>query len=306
MELCSMTKLHTSVAALQLVERGFVTLEEDVSDLIPSFAKQKILTGFTDDGTPTFRKRKKPVTLRHLLTHSAGAGYPFLHESLHKFVQWKKLSKEAGTVDELFDTPLLYEPGEGFLYGSAADRVGQVIEKLTGQSLEEYMREHIWEPLGMDSTTFFPEQHPHIQARRVPMTFSADGKSPAAENPDAPTFTTFLREPFGGQGLFASMRDHGKLLHSLLVDDGKVLNRETAAMMFRPQLSSASKRDLLDKMQNPWWVVGDFPPTGEYDWGLASILIDGDSHPYRRNGALAWYGAANTFWVCYLSRSSSS
>ncbi|XXG97778.1 Heat shock transcription factor [Hypoxylon texense] len=296
MEICSMTKLHTSVAALQLVEKGIITLDEDVSYLIPSFAKQKILTGFTDDGIPTFRKRKTPVTLRHLLTHSAGAAYPFLDESLDKFFHWKNLSSEGETVDELFDMPLLYEPGEGFVYGSAADRVGQLIEKLTGQSLEDYMREHIWDPLGMDSTTFFPEKHPDIQARRVPMTFSVDSESPVVENPSAPTFTTFLKEPSGGQGLFASMRDYVKLLHSLLVDDEKVLKKETTATMFRPQLSTASKLDLLDKMENPWWIVGDFPPTGEYDWSLASILIDGDSHPYRRNGTLAWYGAANTFW----------
>ncbi|KAI6088926.1 beta-lactamase/transpeptidase-like protein [Hypoxylon rubiginosum] len=291
-----MTKLHTSVAVLQLVERGLITLDEDVSRFIPSFAKQKILIGITDDGAPILRKRQNPITLRHLLTHSAGAGYLFTSESLVKVAQWKNLSRKAGTVDEVFDLPLLYEPGEAFMYSSSVDRAGQVVEQLTGRSLEDYMRRHIWEPLGMDSTTFFPGKHPDIQARQAHMTYSTDNESPVAENPNAQTFTTFLREPFGGQGLFSSMRDYVKLLHSLLVDDEKVLKKETAAMMFQPQLSPASKSDLLDKMKNPWWIVGDYPVTGEYDWGLASILTDGDSHPYRKNGTLTWFGAANTFW----------
>ncbi|KAI1381655.1 beta-lactamase family protein [Hypoxylon crocopeplum] len=296
MELASMTKLHTSVAALQLVEKGLVTLDEDVSRLVPSLAKQEVLTGFADDGTPITRKRQNPITLRQLLTHSAGAGYGFLNPSLGKVAAWKKTPQD-GTVDGSFDLPLIYEPGEGFEYSSSIDRAGQIVEKLTGQNLEEYMKQHIWGPLGMDSTTFFASNNPSIQARRVPMAFRVDPTKPVVENPDAPTFTAGLKEPFGGQGLFASMPDHLKLVHSLLVDDEKVLQKETTAIMFRPQLSPASKAALLENMKHPEWAVGNWPQTNEYDWGLGGILVDGDKHEYRRNGTMIWSGAANLFWV---------
>ncbi|KAI5864316.1 beta-lactamase/transpeptidase-like protein [Durotheca rogersii] len=291
-----MTKLHTSVAALQLVEKGLVTVDEDVSRLLPSFAEKEILTGFGDDGAPSTRKRKNPITLRLLLTHSAGAGYDFMSGDLAKVSKLRGPPKNPGTIDDAFDLPLLYEPGEAYAYSSSIDRVGQVIEKLTGQKLEDYMRQNIWEPLGMENTTFFVDNHPEIKARRVPMAFRADPSQPVVENADRKTFTTGLKEAFGGQGLLSSIKDYIKILHSLLVDDEKLLKKETAAALFQPQLTPASKASLLEQMKNPEWAVGDWPLTNEYDWGLGGILVDGDKHPYRKRGALLWGGAANLTW----------
>lgn len=295
--LASMTKLVTSVAAMQLVERGLITLDEDVSPLLPSLAKLEILTGFADDGTPITHKRKNPITLRRLLTHSAGVGYPFSDPRLIQYIEWKKPSPDAGTVDEVFDLPLVYEPGEGYLYSSAIDRVGQLIEKVTGQNLEEYMKKNIWEPLGMNSTTFFPREHPEIQARQVPMGFRDEATGVVAETGEQAWFEKGLKEPFGGQGLYSTMTDYTKLLHSLLVDDEKVLKKETAALFFQPQLSPASKASLLKLMTGPEWLIGKFPETNEYDWGLGGILIDGDKHDFRRKNTMIWSGASNCFWV---------
>ncbi|KAI0900542.1 beta-lactamase family protein [Annulohypoxylon nitens] len=293
--LASMTKLVTSVAAMQLVERGLITLDEDVSPLLPSLAKLEILTGFADDGTPITHKRKNPITLRRLLTHSAGIGYPFSDPRLIQYIEWKKPDPNLGTVDEVFDLPLVYEPGEGYLYSSAIDRVGQLIEKVTGQNLEEYMK-NIWEPLGMNSTTFFPREHPDIQARQVPMGFRDEATGVVAETGEQAWFEKGLKEPFGGQGLYSTMTDYTKLLHSLLVDDEKVLKKETAALFFQPQLSPASKASLLKLMTGPEWLIGKFPETNEYDWGLGGILIDGDKHDFRRKNTMIWSGASNCFW----------
>ncbi|KAI1095378.1 beta-lactamase/transpeptidase-like protein [Rostrohypoxylon terebratum] len=291
-----MTKLVTSVAAMQLVERGLVTLDEDVTPLLPSLAKLEILTGFADDGTPITRKRQNPFTLRRLLTHSAGLGYPFSDPRLVKYIEWKKPSSDLGTVDEMFDFPLVYEPGEGFLYSSAIDRVGQLIEKITGQNLEVYMKKNIWEPLGMNSTTFFPREHPDIQARQVPMGFRDEATGVVAETGEQAWFEKGLKEPFGGQGLYSSMADYVKLLHSLLVDDEKVLKKETTALLFQPQLSPTSKASLLKLMTGPEWLIGKFPDTNEYDWGLGGILIDGDKDEFRRRNTMIWSGASNCFW----------
>lgn len=120
--LASMTKLMTSIAVLQLVERGIVKLDDDVSLLVPVLAGQPILTGFKEDGTPITKERKGPITLRRLLTHSVGGSYDF---SSGDISQWKKtqgtLGKLGTTVDEVFGHPLLYEPGESWSYGSASD-----------------------------------------------------------------------------------------------------------------------------------------------------------------------------------------
>ncbi|OTA88782.1 hypothetical protein M434DRAFT_34687 [Hypoxylon sp. CO27-5] len=296
MSLASMSKLVTTVAALQVVERGLITLDEDVSPFLPLLAKQGILTGFADNGEPIIRERRNPITLRQLLTHSAGLGYDFIHEELAKVGAWKKLPKPAATIDEAFDLPLLYEPGEGYQYSASIDLAGKLVENLTGKSLEDFMRQNIFEPLGMNSTTFFPANHPDIEARRVPTAYREDPVGPVVEKPGDTWLTEGKKEAFGGQGLFSTMPDYVKLLHSLLVDDERVLKKETTALMFKPQLSPKSKEALLEMTRNPAFLIGDFPQTNEYDWGLGGILIDGDKHNYRGRGTLIWGGAANLFW----------
>ncbi|KAI2473483.1 beta-lactamase/transpeptidase-like protein [Annulohypoxylon bovei var. microspora] len=291
-----MSKLITSIAAAQLVERGLITLDEDVTPLLPSLAKLEILTGFSDDGTPITHKRQKPITLRQLLTHSGGTAYQGFDPLLAKYVAWKKPRPHPGTVDETFDVPLLHEPGEAYIYGSGIDRAGQVVEKITGQNLEEYMKKNIWQPLGMDSTTFFPREHPDIYARQVLMGFRNSATGAAVETGEEARFSVGPKEPFGGQGIYTTMSDYMKVLHSLLVDDEKLLKKETAAMFFQPQLSPASKASLLKKMRGPDWTIGTFPETDEYDWGLGGILIDGNKHEFRRKNTMIWSGAINMFW----------
>jgi CubicO group peptidase (beta-lactamase class C family) len=299
LELASMTKLVTTIAVLQLVEKGRVTLDEDVSSWIPEFAAQDILIGFSGDGQPQFKKRQNPVTLRLLLTHTAGAGYTFIDPSLGQYrtsIQ-KRHILDGATVNARFDHPLLYEPGEGWAYSSSVDRVGQIVEAISGENLEEYFKKNIFEPLGISSGTFWPGRKPELEARRVPMAFRDEKTGGTIEKPDEISFNTTNTECFGGQGLCISLDDYLKILHSLLVDDEVVLRRETTALMFQPQLTPPSKAKLLEVMEDPAWAVGDFPITREYDWGLGGILVDGDSHAFRKRGTLIWNGAANLFWV---------
>lgn len=282
----------TSVAALQLVERGLVGLEEDVSRYIPSYASKPVLDGFAADGSPITHARKNLITLRGLLTHSAGGAYTFVDERLAKYVEVKGLDDD-GTIDGKFGYPLSYEPGESWFYSDAADRVGQIVERISGVTLEEYFKKHIFEPLGITSGTFWP-----ASGRQIAFGLRPDPNGPVVINSEIGTFTTGLKECFGGQGLFMNTQDYCKILYSLLVDDGLLLKPETSAKIFTPCLDETPKKILLDKIQNPDWALGDIPPTGEYDWSLAGLLIDGDSHRFRNRNAVTWSGAPSLFWVC--------
>lgn len=295
--LASVTKLFTTVAALQLVERGILSFDEDVSKNVPSLQKQPVLTGFAESGAPIEVQRQKPITLRHLLTHSAGTSYDFLSDSTREWQSFHGIKTARGsTVDERFGYPLNYEPGEDWAYSSSMDWVGKIIEAVSGKSLEEYMRENIWDAVGAPSFTF------NVEAVRPKLwgMNTRDKTTGKIVLDRGRELNQGVTDCLGGQGVYGSAPDVMRVLHSLLVDDGKLLSPTMTAEMFKPQLSRDAKKSLLKSMEEPEWAVGHFPVTGEYDWGLGGMLVDGHSHPYRRHGTLMWSGASNIFWVSFL------
>ncbi|KAK8131453.1 beta-lactamase family protein [Apiospora sp. TS-2023a] len=294
--LASMTKLMTSIAVMQLAERGFVKLEDDVAPLLPALAKQPILTGFGEDGTPTTKERSGPITLHHLLTHSVGGTYDSANSDI---LQWKKyhglLRKPGVTVEEVFGHPLLYAPGESWCYGTASDWAGKVVEALSGLSLEDYMKQNIWSPLGVKAITFWPAAHPGMANRMCSMAFRDTRSGKAVQSRKPIPMTPGAQEAFGGQGAYASMVDYTEILNSLLVDDERLLKKETTAAMFQPQLSGSPKQALNESMANPQWAVGYYPP-GEYNWGLGGLLVEGKTESWRKPGTMLWGGAINSAW----------
>lgn len=302
--LASATKLITSIAAMQLVERGQVTLDEDITSRIPALASQQVLNGFSsasdsspDKQEPVLEPRKNPITLRQLLTHSAGTAYDFL--SPDKIQRWQALQGKTpisgANVEERFSYPLLYQPGTSWAYSTSIDWAGRVIESVTGHDLETYFRQNIFEPLGLTSLTFSGDRVAE-SGNLWPMS----GRDPVTGKVIPFTGVDLNRgvtSPIGGQGLYGRMDEYMQILHSILIDDEKLLRPETAAEMFKPQLGQAPKKTFLRTMEDPSWAVGDFPDTQEYDWSFGGLLVDGDSHPYRKRGTLIWGGAANIFWV---------
>lgn len=295
--LASMTKLVTTIALLQLVEGGKLALDQDITPFVPKLASQPILS---EDGTTTPRTR--PITLRHLLTHSSGVGYTFITPHL---AIWKKAAtgsenpREGNTVETRYDCPLIFEPGTGWRYGAGLDWAGKVLEVVTGQTLDAYIREHILAPLGISSNdvTFFPAKEEGLvgSGRLAALAVRGqDGRVAFAEGPGRYDENV---DAFGGEGLFATIPAYTKILSSLLLDDGVLLSPESTVGMFRPAVPTAeAKTGLLKEVETPQWIVGDVPPTGEYDWGLGGLLVDGGSHAYRRRGMLFWGGMFNLTW----------
>lgn len=292
LELASLTKLLTAIAALQQVEKGVVSLEEDVSHLIPAFSNQKVLhSDPTDEKKILVKDRTQPITFEGLLTHSAGAGYPFTDTRLEKYTN--TTGYPTGSVDAAFDFPLSYEPGTSWLYGHSMDRVGQVLEKITGKDLEELFQEGILKPLGITNASFYSLPHPRMAVRKEP-------GARAVPDPAAHSFTRGNIEAFGGQGLLMPMNDYIKVLQSLLRNDGALLEPETVDLLFQPRLGARPRAGLLKQLENPEWAVGDLPRTGEYDWSIGGLVITGDSHRYRQRDTVLWSGAPSCFWVSII------
>lgn len=291
--LASCTKLLTTICVLQLIEKGELSLDQDIESYVPALAEQQIIVGLSATGEPKLVRRTAPLTLRSLLTHSSGLTYDFISPEIQ---EWKKANGvpifSGATLEERFAHPLSFEPGQGWAYGPSIDWAGRIVEVVSGLSLEAYVTTHICEPLGV-SFTFDANA---VAATRMAMSIrDADtGKVVPSLGPDLNAGVT---DCLGGQGVYGTPGAFMAVLRSLLLDDGILLRPETAGRMFTPQLTTPSKHKLLQVVKDPSLMIGDFPVTEEYDWGLGGILIDGEAHPNRRKGTLIWSGVANVFWV---------
>ncbi|KAJ3541323.1 hypothetical protein NM208_g4666 [Fusarium decemcellulare] len=168
--LASATKLIATIAALQCVEDGLLTLTGDLSTIAPELAEKQVITGWSEDGeTPMLEPAARPITLEMLLTHSAGTAYHFLNPSVAK---WRERfaavdDGKQKTVEELFTYPLAFQPGEGWMYGSGLDWAGRIVERVTGHTLGEHVLERILAPLGLKDAEFYPVTREDLRARLV-------------------------------------------------------------------------------------------------------------------------------------------
>ena len=229
LQLFSMTKLVTSVACLQLAERGLVSFDdpEVINKHLPELVSLPILEGYTSkeaDAKPILKERTRPITLRNLLTHTSGEAYNFLSplqtqwEQENKHPQW---TTPGADPVKPFCTPLLFEPGSRFMYSTGIDWAGVLVWRVTGQTLEEYFDEHIFRPCGTTTLSFRP--HQHIKDHLMGMCVRGkDGKlivNPGLRdipNTNPEDVTCFS----GGGGLLGTAKDYlGFLTHLLRCQD---------------------------------------------------------------------------------------
>ncbi|KIV85288.1 hypothetical protein PV11_00996 [Exophiala sideris] len=297
--IASCTKLMTTIAALQCVDKGLLTLDGDVSSILPEFRHPNILIDFdSKTGEPAFKKASNKVTLRQLLTHSSGMGYAFISPKLVRWRKWVENDPERfkGNLTKQFNLPLVYEPGEGWEYGVGVDWAGQMVERVNGGvRLGDYMKEHIWGPLGMNSTTFrvFEKENEDIRNRLCPMT----RRTGSGILKPAPSYRRYdWKDDYGGQGICCSPNDFIKLLGAVLKNDGTLLKMETVEMMFQPQL--CDDRYLKARMAEP--VEGGMLRAGvksnAWEFGFGGILIMENVEGLCKKGTMTWGGYANTYW----------
>jgi methyl acetate hydrolase len=221
--IASMTKAVTSTAAMQLVEQGRFAIEDPVEKYSPQFAQVPVFESF-DGATGAYRLRpaNKPVTIRHLFTHTSGLGYNFTNATVRDF------KPRAG--EEYPVGPLQFEPGERWLYGTSTDWLGRLIEKISGQPLDAYFRQHIFDPLKM-SDTFYDV--PQNKAARVVATHHRRPDGSIVKDATQPPTTGFT--PIGGGGLSSTASDYIRFTRMFLnggeLDGARVLSAGTVALM---------------------------------------------------------------------------
>lgn len=287
------------------MERGLLTLDEPISNVLPELTEPDLLTGFDDSGKPVLKKATKVVTLRHLLSHSSGLSYSFMSPKMAQYYEatGKKPKSPRGYIREDLVEPLVYEPGEGWEYSTGIDWAGQAVERVNGgMRLGEYLQKNVFGPLGVKDTSF-DIADPTTLDRRLGHTFRAtpDGKA----EPDTPDLGMYLvgqpLDDYGGAGLHSSAAEYIKILRSLLVDDGVLLKPETAAELFRPQLPDP--KYIAEKMDNPKAAAFLAPSYGaglKWNHGLGGALLTDGLDGRVSAGTMQWAGLPNNYWVSLI------
>jgi methyl acetate hydrolase len=292
----STTKAIAGTAVLQLVEDGRLDLDAPARRYAPAIGDLQVLDGFDPDGAPVLRPPKRDITTRMLLLHTAGFGYDFFN---HQYLRLATEHGQPGVVTAskaALATPLLFDPGERWEYGSNIDWAGQVVEGITGRRLGEVMAERILEPLGMDTTSF--DLTPAMRARLAAVhQREADGSL-------TPTPFELPADPevhMGGHGLYSTAEDYVRFIRMWLADGrgphGPVLAPETVAMAERNGLGDLKIKKLpgvIPALSND----AEFFPGMSKSWALTFMVNDEDAPTGRPAGSLAWAGLANCYyWI---------
>jgi methyl acetate hydrolase len=291
--IASMTKAVTGAGVMQQVERGRLSLDGDIAAILPQLGRVQVLKGFDADGQPRLRAPKRAITLRHLLTHTAGYAYDWWNGDITRYMELTATPGVLSCQNAALALPLIADPGEKWEYGISIDWAGKAIEAVSGQTLDKYLQESLLQPLGMTDTAF---KIGDAQRRRLARIYSRtpEGLIPTdMEIPQNPEFH------MGGGGLYSTVGDYLKfaqmILHGGTFNGAQVLRPETVATM--------SHNAMGDLVCNAMKTVApsfshDVDFVAGMQWGL-SFLINPEQLPTGRSaGSLAWAGLANSYyWI---------
>jgi CubicO group peptidase (beta-lactamase class C family) len=288
--IASMVKLLTSVAAMQLVESGKLSLDAPASEVDPELGTVQVLTGFDAKGVPQLRPPLKPITLRNLLTHTSGFSYPLWDPMAVRY--YASIGKTKG----LPRRPLFFDPDSKWSYGGGLDKVGRLVEIASGEPLDRYFRNHICQPLGMQDTGF--EINAAQRAREANLHVrKQDGTLLAKPLEKA-------NEPHshsGGGGIYSTAPDYLTLLQALLnggsLNGVQLLKLETVASMSRNQTGDIEAGHM--KTTSPGLSNDvDFLPGVRLRWAFGHMINLDPVKEGRKAGSLTWAGLYNTYyWI---------
>ena len=290
-QIASMTKALVSAGAMQLVEQGRLELDSDIGALLPELANPQVLTGFDAERKPQLRPASRPITLRHLLTHTAGLGYFFIHPEVLQY--FAAVGMPAPGSRASVTMPLMFDPGERWEYSVATDWVGLAIEAVTGERLNDYLTANLFAPLGMASTAFrdaLPGDAARVHVR------SGEGALSRVD-----VYLGGGEFDGGGGGITSTAPDYGQFVRMVLnggeLNGKRVLSAASVAEMSRDQvhpLRAGRMGTAMPQLAQPY----DTFPDQHTGWGLG-FLINPEQGPNGRSpGSLAWAGIFNSYyWI---------
>jgi len=263
---------------------------------VADLAEVQVLEGFDRAGEPQMRPPKRPITLRHLLTHTAGFGYEIWNQDVIRYQEAKGLPQITTCENAALRTPLLFDPGERWYYGINIDWAGKMVEAVSGQRLGAYLKANIFDPLGMTSTAF--KMTPEMRARLAKIHQRGDDDGFEALNLEIPQEPEF---EMGGGGLYATLGDYLKFMRAILnrgaANGQRILKPQTVDLMSTNQMGDC-RVCALETAMPPLSNDAEFFPGMPKTWGL-SFMINTEQAPTGRSaGSLAWAGLANSyFWI---------
>jgi methyl acetate hydrolase len=294
----STTKAITGTAVLQCVEEGALDLDAPAKTYVAEIGKLEVLEGFDAKGNPKLRAPKRDITTRMLMLHTAGLGYDFFNANYFRLAQEHGQPSVVTCTKASLMTPLLFDPGDKWEYGSNIDWCGQVVESIRAKRLGEVMKERIFAPLGMDDIAF--SLTPSMRTRlAVIHQREADGSLtplPDMQLPPDPEVD------MGGHGLCASVGEYMKFIRMWLNDgagpNGRVLKKETVEAAVRNGLQAHQSVVMLPGMIPALSNDAEFFPGLKKSWSYTFMVNDEDAPTGRPAGAIGWAGLANTFyWI---------
>lgn len=291
----SMTKAITAAAAMQLVERGKLSLEEPAGKVIPALGKVQVLEGFDADGKPRLRPARGTVTLRNLLTHSSGFGYEIWTADAARELESRGADNVLSGTPATLDRPLLHDPDTCWDYGVGIDWAGRMVEEASGRQLGDFMRANLFEPLGMKSVGFRlrPEQRSNLAGLHARLPDGSIVPNPMEIGQESPV-------EMGGHALYGTLPDYLRFTRMILgggmLEGSRVLEARTVATLSQNHLGEL----LVPPMPAapPYSNAVEWWPGIPCKWGL-SFLINTKPTPQGRSaGSLSWAGLANSYyWI---------
>lgn len=299
--IASMTKAVASVAAMQLYEKDAFSLDQPANEILPDFHNPSVLQGFTDEGEPQLRPAASTLTPRHLLTHTAGFGYEMWNSDLGKYQETTGQPGITSGQKSSLRMPLVCDPGSEWIYGISTDWVGMLVEAISGKTLGEYLREHVFEPLGMHDTTFTRSTEQDGRTASIHQR-GTDGQLTAL---DINSISPNADYESGGGGLSSTARDYLAFTQMILKNGthngAQILKPETVGLMGENHIGDLTAGHMLTAMPQLSNDV-NFTSGGPHKHGLGFLINSTPIPGARAVGSLSWAGLFNSYyWIDPLS-----
>ena len=294
----STTKAIGGTAIMQCVEEGLLDLDAPAKEYVPAIGKLQVLDGFDGSGNPILRAPKRDITTRMLMLHTAGFGYDFFNKDYKRLADEHGQPSVVSALKASINTPLLFDPGDRWEYGSNIDWAGQVVEGIRGKRLGDVLRERVFDPLGMNDISFTRTDSMKSRSATIHARDDQGDLSPMDDFalPDDPEVQ------MAGHGLYSSIPEYMKFIRMWLNDgqgsNGRVLKPETVKQAVSNGLQPHQKVVMLPGVIPSLSNDAEFFPGLEKSWSYTFMVNDEEAPTGRPAGAIGWAGLANCYyWI---------